>query len=131
MSIRHRRAISPAIATIVLIGVALAIATPAIMQMLNSARNSVPDTYSVHVDIVKLSASKAWFYVQQSEAKNVCVNIIPDGATSKSQFCTANKTTVYVNPVAITVGNRYSIWIDIRDASNNIYATRTLSVIAR
>jgi hypothetical protein len=128
---RRQRAISPAIATIVLIGAALAIATPAIMQMLDSARNSVPDIYSVDVDIVKLSASKAWFYVEQSDARSICVNIIPDGTTSKSQFCTTNKTLAYVNPVAVTIGNRYSVWVDVKDASNQIYATRTVSAIVR
>lgn len=101
------------------------------MQMLNSARNSAPDTYSVDVDIVKLSASKAWFYVNQSDARSICVNVIQDGSTSATQFCTTSKTTAYVNPVAVTIGNRYSVWVDVKDASNNIYATRTVSAIAR
>lgn len=82
----ERRAISPAIATIGLISVAIAASIPAIAQLQTQARNSAPDTYAVSIDIVKLSDTKAWFYVNQSEAKRICLNILQDASAWGAAF---------------------------------------------
>lgn len=127
----ERRAISPAIATIGLISVAIAASIPAISQLQTQARNSAPDTYAVSVDIVKLSDAKAWFYVSQSEAKYVCVNILQDASAWGPLFCTSDKTSVTTANIVTNIGDRYSVRVDLHDASAKVYASKNISVIVR
>lgn len=127
----ERRAVSPAIATIGLISVAIAASIPAISQLQTQARNSAPDTYSVSIDIVKLSDAKAWFYVNQSEAKYVCVNILQDASAWGPLFCTGDKTSVTTADITLNIGDRYSVRVDLYDAAGQVYASKNVAVIVR
>jgi hypothetical protein len=133
MKPRHldRRAISPAIATIGLISVAIAASIPAISQLQIQARNSAPDSYAVSIDIVKLSDAKAWFYVNQSEAREICVNILQDASAWGPLFCTSDKTFVTTANIATTIGDRYSARVDLHDAAGKVYASKNISAIVR
>ena len=127
----ERRAISPAIATIGLISVAIAASIPAISQLQTQARNSAPNTYAVSIDIVKLSDTKAWFYVGQSEKKYICVNILQDASAWGSLFCTGDKTSVTTADVMTNIGDRYSVRVDLYDAAGKVYASKNISAIVR
>lgn len=127
----ERRAISPAIATIGLISVAIAASIPAISQLQTQARNSAPDTYAVSIDIVKLSDTEAWFYVSQSEARQICVNILQDASALGPLFCTSDKTSVTTASIATTIGDRYSVRVDLHDAAGQVYASKNIAVIVR
>jgi hypothetical protein len=127
----ERRAISPAIATIGLISVAIAASIPAISQLQTQARNSAPDTYAVSIDMVKLSDTKAWFYVSQSEAKYICANILQDASAWGPLFCTSDKTSVTTANIVTNIGDRYSIRVDLYDAAGKVYASKNISVIVR
>ena len=128
--LKHR-AVSPAVATIGLISVAIAASIPAISQLHDQARNFAPDNYSVSIDIAKLSDTKGWFYVNQSEAKYICVNILQDASTSSSLFCTGDKTFVTTADIAMNIGDRYSVRVDLYDAVENIYASKNIAAIVR
>lgn len=127
----ERRAISPAIATIGLISVAIAASIPAISQLQTQARNSAPDTYAVSIDVVKLSDAKAWFYVNQSEAKHICVNILQDASSWGPLFCTSEKTSVTTADITMNIGDRYSVRVDLYDASGQVYASKNIAAIVR
>lgn len=127
----ERRAISPAIATIGLISVAIAAAIPAAMYLQSQARNSMPDTYAVSIDIVKLSDSKAWFRVDQSEARYICVNMLQGTSNFVQLFCTSNRTLVTTASVAVNIGDRYSLRVDLYDAAGKFYATKNVVAIVR
>lgn len=124
------RTISPAIATIGLISVAIAASIPAISQMQTQV-HSAPDTYTVSIDIVKLTANRAWFYVSQSEAKNICVNMLQNSSTLDPVFCTSEKTFVITGDIAIEIGVRYSVRVDLYDTAGKVYAAKNVAVIAR
>ena len=126
-----RRAISPAIATIGLISVAIAASIPAISQLQVQARNSAPDTYAVSIDIVKLSSTKAWFYVNQSEAKYICVNILQDASAWGPLFCTSEKTSVTTANITMNIGDRYSVRVDLYDSAGEAYAAKNVAAIVR
>jgi hypothetical protein len=125
------RAISPAIATIGLISVAIAASIPAIAQLQTQAHNSAPDTYAVSIDVVKLSDTKAWFYVNQSDARYICVNILQDASAWGPLFCTSDKTSVTTADIAMNIGDRYSVRVDLHDAADKVYASKNVAVIVR
>ena len=125
------RAISPAIATIGLISVAIAASIPAISHLQAQARNSIPDTYAVSIDIVRLTDNRAWFHVQQSENKYICVNMLLDASTWGPLFCTGDKNLVTTADVSTTIGERYFVRIDLHDAAGKVYASKNVAAIVR
>lgn len=110
---------------------AIAASIPAISQLQTQARNSAPDTYAVSVDIIKLSDTKAWFYVSQSETKHICINILQDASAWGSLFCTSDKTSVTTANIVTKIGDRYSVRVDLYDASGKVYGSKNISVIVR
>lgn len=110
---------------------AIAASIPAISQLQTQARNSAPDTYAVSIDIVKLSDTKAWFYVGQSEKKYICVNVLQDASAWGSLFCTSDKTSVTTADVMTNIGNTYSVRVDLYDVAGKVYASKNISAIVR